>query len=575
MINVKFQYNGLNTDIMCNENDIMEEICDRFLLNSQTDKNKLLFAYNGTSGNEFNMELTLAEIANSEDRNRKEMSIIVYDVPEEAETNNSIVKSKNIICPTCKENAKIKFKNYKITLYDCKNNHTINDISYDEFEKSQNIDLSKIKCNDCKINNKSKSFNNHFYKCCTCNINLCPLCNSKNKHDTNHIILDYDKCHYNCGKHKEEKYTKYCKDCKKNICMLCENEGEHKNHNNIYLGEIIPNKNELKNKMNAFNEILTKCNNNINEIMNIINTVKNNINKYYEINCNIMNNYEDKNRNYEILYNLKEMFNNEDIINDMNFINNEKNINNRFYNILNIFYKVTNNNNIKNEIKLTLEVKSEDINKEIYFLDNTNGEFVINDTTQFHRHDFLKELNDSNVELYINDIKYKYQKYFKPDKKGIYNILLKFYHPITDCSFMFSYCKNLKNIDLSSFDTTNLTNMGYMFSGCSNITNFNLSSINTKKVTNMNYMFSGCRTLTQLDLSSFNTENAINMNNMFGNCKNLNDIDLSSFDTKKVIDLHNILLGCFNLKKMKIKRELYEKIKDKIENPRNIDFNFA
>ena len=58
--------------------------------------------------------------------------------------------------------------------------------------------------------------------------------------------------------------------------MLCENEGEHKNHNNIYLGEIIPNKKELKNKMNAFNEILTKCNNNINEIMNIINTVKNN-----------------------------------------------------------------------------------------------------------------------------------------------------------------------------------------------------------------------------------------------------------------------------------------------------------
>jgi hypothetical protein len=36
--------------------------------------------------------------------------------------------------------------------------------------------------------------------------------------------------------------------------MLCENENEHKNHNNIYLGDLILKKNELINKMNAFNE---------------------------------------------------------------------------------------------------------------------------------------------------------------------------------------------------------------------------------------------------------------------------------------------------------------------------------
>ena len=71
---------------------------------------------------------------------------------------------------------------------------------------------------------------------------------------------------------------------------------------------------------------------------------------------------------------------------------------------MSIFYKTTKNNNIKNEIKLTLDIKTEDINNKIYFLDNTNREFEINGTTQFHRHDFLKELNDSNVELYINDI---------------------------------------------------------------------------------------------------------------------------------------------------------------------------
>ena len=34
-------------------------------------------------------------------------------------------KSKDIICPTCGENILISFKNYKISLLDCKNGHII------------------------------------------------------------------------------------------------------------------------------------------------------------------------------------------------------------------------------------------------------------------------------------------------------------------------------------------------------------------------------------------------------------------------------------------------------------------
>ena len=34
----------------------------------------------------------------------------------------------------------------------------------------------------------------------------------------------------------------------------------------------------------------------------------------------------------------------------------------------------------------------------------------------------LKDLNESNIELYINSKKNKYQKYFKPEKEGIYQI---------------------------------------------------------------------------------------------------------------------------------------------------------
>ena len=37
-----------------------------------------------------------------------------------------------------------------------------------------------------------------------------------------------------------------------------------------------------------------------------------------------------------------------------------------------------------------------------------------------------KDLNESNPELYINNIKYKYNKYFIPDKGGLFliNVIL-------------------------------------------------------------------------------------------------------------------------------------------------------
>ena len=49
-------------------------------------------------------------------------------------------------------------------------------------------------------------------------------------------------------------------------------------------------------------------------------------------------------------------------------------------------------------------------------------------------------LNKSNVELYINGVKYKYKKYFQNIKKWAYLIELKIKTNINDCSFMFSNC---------------------------------------------------------------------------------------------------------------------------------------
>ena len=55
---------------------------------------------------------------------------------------------------------------------------------------------------------------------------------------------------------------------------------------------------------------------------------------------------------------------------------------------------------------------------------------------------------------------------------------------------MFSGCHYLRNINLSNFNTQNVTSS--MFSGCESLTNINLSNFNTQNVTNMSSMFSGC-----------------------------------------------------------------------------------
>ena len=61
--------------------------------------------------------------------------------------------------------------------------------------------------------------------------------------------------------------------------------------------------------------------------------------------------------------------------------------------------------------------------------------------------------------MYINGEEDKFEKYFIPEEEGEYDILLKFKILLKDCSFMFFAFSNLTNIDLSSFNSKNTTNM--------------------------------------------------------------------------------------------------------------------
>ena len=56
-----------------------------------------------------------------------------------------------------------------------------------------------------------------------------------------------------------------------------------------------------------------------------------------------------------------------------------------------------------------------------------------------------------------------------------------------------------------------------------------------------------CKSLTSVDLSSFNTQNVTSMTNMFFNCASLTSLDLSNFSGEELHDMTNIFKNCIKL----------------------------
>jgi len=62
----------------------------------------------------------------------------------------------------------------------------------------------------------------------------------------------------------------------------------------------------------------------------------------------------------------------------------------------------------------------------------------------------------------------------------------------------------------------------------------------------MRYMFYSCNKLIRLDLSSFNTNNVTDMTYMFQNCERLQFLDLRNFSFNNVTSYTGMLIGIPN-----------------------------
>ena len=116
---------------------------------------------------------------------------------------------------------------------------------------------------------------------------------------------------------------------------------------------------------------------------------------------------------------------------------------------------------------------------------------------------------------------------------------------VIDMSMMFSYCAKLEGLNLSNFNTKNVTNFYKMFNSCRNLKEIKgLNYFITNNVTDMSLMFSSCEQLEYLDITSFNTENVTSMNQMFLFCKKLKGIKgINNFSVKKVKNIAMMFFG--------------------------------
>ena len=234
-----------------------------------------------------------------------------------------------------------------------------------------------------------------------------------------------------------------------------------------------------------------------------------------------------------------------------NLLNETKN--DEYININNKNYDNKNydKNNENNYIIAEIYIKEVDINKDIRIL-NSYEECLRTGKGWYKDEKFRNEDEIKECEIKINDELIPFNYFYEFKSRGKFIIKYSFKDKLKSTCLMFQGCSSLTNINLSNFDSNNVTIMNGMFYRCSSLKNVDLSNFNTKNVINMALMFYGCSTITNINLSNFITNMVTNINGMFSGCSSLTNINLSNFNATNVTNMSGVFYGCKSLKKYNI-----------------------
>lgn len=119
---------------------------------------------------------------------------------------------------------------------------------------------------------------------------------------------------------------------------------------------------------------------------------------------------------------------------------------------------------------------------------------------------------------------------------------------------VFYRCKNLTKIDISDWDTSNISTVGSMFRECCNLLEVSLFSI-TNKLTTLANLFSGCYQLRKINCLSWDTSNVTNMQYLFNSCYFLEDVSfIYDWDVSKVTTVVYAFYQCKSLEKLDLSK---------------------
>ena len=159
------------------------------------------------------------------------------------------------------------------------------------------------------------------------------------------------------------------------------------------------------------------------------------------------------------------------------------------------------------------------------------------------------------------------------------NELISICKNVTATDYMFGSCQTLEEVDLSTLDTSKVTNMSCMFHQCYKLWKITgIENLDTSNVTTMYFMFRDCfRDMRWTDvgygivydLSRWNVEKVTTMEGMFFDFMSYysgnGTINLSNWNTKEVTTMSNMFNSCqanliinnWNTKKVRVMSSMF------------------
>ena len=120
---------------------------------------------------------------------------------------------------------------------------------------------------------------------------------------------------------------------------------------------------------------------------------------------------------------------------------------------------------------------------------------------------------------------------------------------LDDLSCIFIMLDNVEVVDISGWDTSNVTTMGYMFSQCSKLKKIiGIENLDVSKLENANNMFFCCKKLVELDLTKWNPVSLQYTRQMFYECSNIKIIkNIENWQLPNIKDVSYMFCDCAKL----------------------------